>query len=575
MDALPDDACLDACEENRTRVGQYMIASRGRAATAPEMIERLSSLGVTDVVRSFEPDSLRLLPIAVVRASGEKIAAARAAGGLTIEKDLPLKAASAPAGSEYPLWLAAAAARRPFGSGLSATFHILAEEERPVEGAVVGLIGDYGVAEGVTDATGRVTLSLRGSGARASALYVRPLADYWSLYRTDPRLDPGAATRIALRRLTPRDPFGWGGRAMGFDRLPSDLRGRSAKIALIDSGVATSHPQLGAVKRGFDASHGEERSWSEDWAGHGTLCAGILVADPEGGMGFRGLAPDAELFVCKLAADAVCSDLVGALNACAAEGVDVACIGFGCERGSTIVEQCLEAAKRRGVATIAAAGSDGGPTRFPARAPHVLAVGAIGRMGVFPEDSLEAKLAEAARAGRSVVMNGFFLPAFASAGPGIDLCAPGVAVVSCQSPEGVAACDGASVAAPHVAALAALIVAHRADFRSDFANRDASRVDRLFRILMETATPLGDPMRTGAGLPDAPRAIGLGRREQPAEAAQGLGELRYAMQLAGLAEVGFRAEPDHSRMAGSPAAASTDFGALREAMLLAGLSGGH
>ena len=111
--------------------------------------------------------------------------------------------------------------------------------------------------------------------------------------------------------------------------------------------------------------------------------------------------------------------------------------------------------------------------------------------------------------------------------------------------EGLAACDGASVAAPHVAALAALIVAHRADFRSDFANRNSSRVDRLFRILMETATP---PRRSNANRRRAPRRAARDRavrREQSAEVAHGLGELRYAMQLAGLAEAGFRLKQIH------------------------------
>jgi hypothetical protein len=65
------------------------------------------------------------------------------------------------------------------------------------------------------------------------------------------------------------------------------------------------------------------------------------------------------------------------------------------------------------------------------------------------------------------------------------------------------------MAAPHIAGLAALIVAHHPDFTRNFQERNSARVDRLFQILKESATPLnlGDPGRTGAGMPDAVSAL--------------------------------------------------------------------
>ena len=45
------------------------------------------------------------------------------------------------------------------------------------------------------------------------------------------------------------------------------------------------------------------------------------------------------------------------------------------------------------------------------------------------------------------------------------------------------------------AALAALVLAHRDEFQSRFARRDAWRVERLFQVIKETAHPLGDPLR--------------------------------------------------------------------------------
>src|SRR5207248_10948375 len=108
-----------------------------------------------------------------------------------------------------------------------------------------------------------------------------------------------------------------------------------------------------------------------------------------------------------------------------------------------------------------------------------------------------------------------FVPPFSCRGPELDLCAPGVAVIACQSPDGYAICDGTSVAAAHVAALAALILAHHTDFKGGFAGRDFQRVERLFQILKDTAQPIGHPWQTGAGLPDAARALGVWSAQRP------------------------------------------------------------
>jgi subtilisin family serine protease len=325
---------------------------------------------------------------------------------------------------------------------------------------------------------------------------------------------------------------------MRLDRLPPEYRGGGIKMALIDSGVAPSHKQLGGINLGFTtAAAGERGSWSQDPIGHGTACAGIISAafdtpKVEVVAGLRGYASATELHVCKLPLDTRTSDLVAALDYCMAAGIDLVCLGFGCQRGSSIVEQRIVAAKQRGIGIIAAAGSNGGPVQFPACSPHVLAVGAIGQAGTFPEDSPHAAHAATAAA----IGSGFFVPAFSCRGPELDLCAPGVAVISCQSPDGYAAHDGTSLAAPHVAALAALVLAHHTDFRRDFVNRDARRVERLFQILKETAQPLGNPALTGAGLPRAPHALGLQAQTWTPRVSFGTGveEMRNALRHAGL-----------------------------------------
>jgi subtilisin family serine protease len=187
---------------------------------------------------------------------------------------------------------------------------------------------------------------------------------------------------VALRPLPEATRFDWGGRIMRFDQIPEEYRGDGVKVALIDSGVATSHDQLAAIELGFAVSGDDEESWSQDPIGHGTACAGLIAA-ADAAECIGGYAMDAQLQICKLPLEAYCSDLVAAFDYCVRANVDLACVGFGCRQGSVIVEQRLAELKRLGIAVIAAAGSNADAVQFPACSRQVLAVGAVGRPEAF------------------------------------------------------------------------------------------------------------------------------------------------------------------------------------------------
>jgi subtilisin len=562
---------------------KFMIAPANLGLAMETIKERLAAIGDVEIVRTLPRQGAICPPVAIVRMTPKKAAMLRQStgGALIIEFDRPLLAASQ--ALPYPSARAPAIA---MGPGFTTTIQVVTEDDEPLSQAEVHLIGRQWAAQGITSQDGRATLTLFGETAETVAeLVVRPRSGHWGLWRSQPRLEAETVNMVGLRPLPDAGDATWTTQAMRFDGLPDECQGRGIKIAAIDTGIATSHPTLVGIRQGYDAE-GRGQAWSRDPEGHGTACAAIIAATTDSSNGIRGCAPEAELHACKLSIDACLSDLVAAFDYCLGADIDIACVGFGSQHGSMIVEQRVLAAKQRGLCVIAAAGSTGGLVQFPACSPNVLAVGAIGKPRTFPYDSPHAaSAADALPAGE------FIVPGFSCKGPEVDVCAPGLAVISCQSPNGYAARDGTSMAAAHVAGLAALVLAHHGDFQRQFASRDSRRVERLFQILKETAQPIGDPLQSGAGVPDAARALGLWA-ETRAQPNVGLAHMHHAMRLAGLFELpgnevlGF--EPPRgpafvTRMPLSPASLSTitaggvetAVGALTAAMRTAGLWAGR
>jgi len=388
---------------------------------------------------------------------------------------------------------------------------------KPLPDAEVSLFGGMLPASGVTDANGVVQLRLYGDDPRTiSGLYVKPRADFWSFYQRDPDLsldEPNIVTLHALSELPSLQGFphqnavGWGARAMRLDALPPHFRGQGVKIAVIDSGAAVSHGNLNRIRAGFDIinKRTDPGTWSEDSLGHGSHCAGVIAAsDPA--WGIRGFAPDAEIHVCKLFPGGQVSQLIEALEYCIEHGIDVVNLSLGGGAPSEALERQIVRARQAGVACIAAAGNSGGPVQYPAASPNVLAVAALGKLDEFPADSYHTETVSL-----DADAQGYFSAKFSCFGPQVDVCAPGVAIVSSVPPNNFAAWDGTSMAAPHITGLAALVLAHRPEFQGLGGARSPERVDRLFQVLRLSArrVSLGDQSRIGHGMPDALAALGL------------------------------------------------------------------
>jgi subtilisin family serine protease len=411
----------------------------------------------------------------------------------------------------------------PLGDGFEATLEVRGANGALSEAEVYAFGGVWPV-QAVTDQNGRATLKFLGDTPDTiRALYVKPRVDYWGLWLARPDLQPGDTTTVTVEPLSgflhgfPNlQLLGWGQRAMGLDLVPASYNGAGIKIAIIDSGAAQpTHRNLHRLGPGVSVVATDPAAWTHDTIGHGSHCAGIIAGGPIGSNsgGIRGFAPAAEIHIIQIFPGGKFSSLIQALDYCVENGIDVANLSLGGGEPSRIVEERLIKAKQMGTACIVAAGNSGGPVQFPASTPHVLAVSAIGKWGEFPSASFHAT--QAVEGFESA--DGFFPAKFSCFGPEIDVCAPGVAIVSSLPADGFAAWDGTSMAAPHVTGMAALLLSHHPDFQGAYQARDARRVERLFELIKLSATPMsfGDATRTGVGLPNVLRALGLDARTSP------------------------------------------------------------
>lgn len=450
--------------------------------------------------------------VALMHEDKAQALAQQAQGQLIVERDQPLQLFDA----NYPPVTLTNCNLPVAGSAFTAEFQVLGKGQ-PVPGAEVYLYGSLLPAHGVTDAGGRVKLTLFGEAAAGvRRLYVKPRADFWSFCQERPDVSDGELNVVGLRALSDwpglknfplQQQLTWGQRAMRVDQLPPTYRGQGVKVAVIDSGCANGHQDLSHVSRGYDIVNKavDRNTWNIDSIAHGSHCTGV-IAGLDSASGIRGFAPDAEIHACKLFPGGQVSQLIDALEYCIEQQIDVVNLSLGGAEPSEALEQQILRARQAGVACIVAAGNSGGAVQYPGSSPNVLTVAAIGRINEFPSDSYHTQTQTSL-----VDANGFFSARFTCFGPEIAVCAPGVAITSSVPDNSFAAWDGTSMATPHVTGLAALILAHHPDFRGTGQLRSAERVERLFQIVKQSCQPLmlGDQRRTGFGLPDALRAVAI------------------------------------------------------------------
>lgn len=414
--------------------------------------------------------------------------------------------------------------------------------------------GSVAMAEGL-----RTALLSQALGIRVR--FVRHGANGTGIYQLASRLGSRAAVRLtAMRRVpgvtsvqpdrilrradVPNDPYAsllWsllppsaGGSAYGIDPTAAwpTTTGKGVVVAVVDTGI-TDHVDLaGQVLPGYDmisdptvAGDGDGRdpnaadpgdfdatSWSS-W--HGTHVSGTIAALAGNGIGVFGAAPGVRILPVRALGrgGGYESDIMDAVawaagvpvdgvpaNTTPARVINLSLAGGGtCDAYS---QASIDAARAAGALVVAAAGNEDGDAgqATPANCRGVLAVAATDSSG--------------------------HRASFSDYGPTVGIAAPGVGILSTVNAGRTiptlgaagsvyATYSGTSMAAPHVAAAAALLAAAYPDLPGD----------AIAAILRASATPFPAPaagemqpcaqVGCGAGIVSVPAAFALLRNGPP------------------------------------------------------------
>ena len=244
----------------------------------------------------------------------------------------------------------------------------------------------------------------------------------------------------------PPDGIGWGVSKLGAPKLwDQGITGSGVLIGHLDTGVDDVHPVLnGAVDAyaEFDLI-GQQLAGAKarDSAWHGTHTAGLIAGRDAGGRRY-GMAPEAKL-ACAMVIEGgkVAARVLAGMDWCVGQDIKILSMSLGLRGFDPQFQTIMGLVAQRGILPIIAIGNEGPQTsRSPGNYPEALSVGATDvQDNIWPDSSSQTLLQ----------------PVPPRVVP--DVIAPGAEIWSSQPGGGYRSASGTSMAAPHVAGLAALL----------------------------------------------------------------------------------------------------------------------
>lgn len=261
-------------------------------------------------------------------------------------------------------------------------------------------------------------------------------------------------------------------------------QGKGVVVAILDTGCQTNHPSLkGRIigGRNYTEDYNKNPQKFNDNNGHGTHVAGIVAANGK----IMGVAPRASLIILKvLDGDGtgefgpIIEGIYDSVNWRGKNGetVRIISMSLGTKKDDSSLHRAIKYAVENDVLVICAAGNEGdgrGHTSeklYPGSYSEVMQIGAV---------DLNGKIAD-----------------FSNSNDEIDMVAPGVDILSTWPGSEYAVLSGTSMATPHVAGAAALIINQT---EKDF-NRRLSGEDIYAQVIKRTVTLGYPPTVEGNGL---------------------------------------------------------------------------
>jgi len=350
------------------------------------------------------------------------------------------------------------------------------------EGDVGAIMRDYGLADLVPNSK----WSIDHDKFERAHVPTSKMASILARLSMDPRVEHAEPMSVLRATFVPNDPLyqeQWHMPRVGAEKAWEYTCGLGVTVAVVDTGVAcydsgpfTKGTDLAGTRCGGGWNFVDDKAEAYDDQGHGTHVAGTIAQTTNNGTGVAGLAHCAKLMPVKVLNEygwGTVADVAEGIRWAADNGAQVMNLSLGGNIKSKILEDAVNHALSKGVIFVAAAGNSGRAVIWPAAYPGVIAVSA--------SDEKDG------------------LAWFSSRGPEVAIAAPGVRVTQqtvCDS--GRNACEifgafnGTSMASPHVAGAAAMLVSQ------GITDPKAVRA-----ALQGSAVPKDDPNKFGAGILNA------------------------------------------------------------------------
>ena len=257
----------------------------------------------------------------------------------------------------------------------------------------------------------------------------------------------------------------------------------SVIIAILDTGVDATHPELGSkITRGWNTY--DNNSDTSDVVGHGTQVAGTAAASSNNTMGVASVAWGCQIMPIRISDPsgiALYSTIADGLIWAADHGARVANISY--EATSSLsVSSAAQYFRSRGGVIVVAAGNGGILDTSSPDNPDVLTVSAT-----TTTDSVAS---------------------WSNKGNKIDLSAPGVSIVTTARGGGYASVQGTSFSAPVVAGVAALVISANPSLTSD-------QIQAILKQSTDDLGPVGWDTGFGTGRVNAANAVLLALNPGP------------------------------------------------------------